>query len=315
MSASHGSGGVGPQTLGRKGPRPLRLLGRGMLHAALIGIALVWLTPSLGLFITSWRPPEEIAAFGWWTALSRPAFTAGNYDQVLTAQGFGRSFVNSLLITVPSTVLPVMLAALAGYAFAWLRFRGRDAIFLVIIALLIIPLEATWVPVLRMFNNPVSYFGLGGVPLLARVDLRLTGSFAGIWLAHTAYGLPFAIFLLRNFFAGLPRELFESAKIDGASNLVIFRRIALPLSVPAIASLTIFQFMWVWNDLMNALIFLQDASKRPLTVSIQALIGSYGAEWHLLAAGAFVTMSVPLVVFFALQRYFVRGITAGAIKG
>jgi alpha-glucoside transport system permease protein len=286
-----------------------------VLHAALIGIALVWLAPSLGLFITSWRPPEEIAASGWWTTLGRPVFTAGNYDQVLTAQGFGRSFVNSLLITVPSTALPVTLAALAGYAFAWLRFRGRDAIFLVIIALLIIPLEATWVPVLRMFNNPIGYFGLGGVPVLARVDLRLTRSFAGIWLAHTAYGLPFAIFLLRNFFAGLPRELFESAKIDGASNFVIFRRIALPLSVPAIASLTIFQFMWVWNDLMNALIFLQDPAKRPLTVSIQALIGSYGAEWHLLAAGAFVTMSVPLVVFFALQRYFVRGITAGAIKG
>lgn len=300
---------------GRRGLRPLRLLGQGVLHASLLGIALVWLVPSLGLFITSWRPPEAIAASGWWTALSAPAFTAGNYDQVLTAQGFGRSFVNSLLITVPSTVLPVTLAALAGYAFAWLPFRGRDAIFLVIIALLIIPLEATWVPVLRMFNNPVGYFGLTGVPALARLNLRLTGSFAGIWLAHTGYGLPFAIFLLRNFFAGLPRELFESAKIDGASNLVIFRRIALPLSVPAIASLTIFQFMWVWNDLMNALIFLQDASLRPLTVSIQALIGSYGAEWHLLAAGAFVTMSVPLVVFFALQRYFVRGITAGAIKG
>jgi len=315
MSDSDRGGAARPRHVDRRRPRPLRLLGRSVLHAALIGIALVWLAPSLGLFITSWRPPGEIAASGWWTTLGRPVFTAGNYDQVLTAQGFGRSFLNSLLITVPSTFLPVALAALAGYAFAWLRFRGRDAIFLVIIALLIIPLEATWVPVLRMFNNPVGYFGLGGVPLLAGVNLRLTGSFAGIWLAHTAYGLPFAIFLLRNFFAGLPRELFESAKIDGASNFVIFRRIALPLSVPAIASLTIFQFMWVWNDLMNALIFLQDATKRPLTVSIQALIGSYGAEWHLLAAGAFVTMSVPLVVFFALQRYFVRGITAGAIKG
>ena len=315
MSASRGRGADRPHGGGRSGPRLLRLVGRSVLHVALIGVALLWLVPSLGLLITSWRPPEEIAASGWWTALSGPVFTAGNYDQVLTAQGFGRSFVNSLLITVPSTFLPVALAALAGYAFACLQFRGRDVIFLVIIALLIIPLEATWVPVLRMFNNPVEYFGLGGFPWLARVNLRLTGSFAGIWLAHTAYGLPFAIFLLRNFFAGLPRELFESAKIDGASNLVIFRRIALPLSVPAIASLTIFQFMWVWNDLMNALIFLQDASKRPLTVSIQALIGSYGAEWHLLAAGAFVTMSVPLVVFFALQRYFVRGITAGAIKG
>ncbi len=295
--------------------RVLGGLGRVAIHIALVGLGIIWLIPSIGLFITSWRPPADIAASGWWTSLFRPEYTVGNYRQVLTAQGFGRSFVNSLLITVPSTVFPIMLAALAGYAFAWLRFRGRDTLFLIVIALLIVPLEATWVPVLRMFNNPVGYFRLDWVPFLSGIDLQLTGSFLGIWLAHTGYGLPFAIYLLRNFFISLPRELFESAKIDGASNFAIFTRIALPLSVPALASLAIFQFMWVWNDLMNALIFLQDVTKRPLTVSIQALIGSYGAEWHLLAAGAFITMSVPLLVFFALQRYFVRGITAGAIKG
>ncbi len=295
--------------------RLVRLTGRGVVHITLIGLAIVWLVPSLGLFITSWRSPADIAASGWWTALFPPRYTASNYVDVLTARGLGQSFVNSFLITVPATVIPITIAALAGYAFAWLKFRGRDTLFLVMLALMIIPLQMTWVPVLRMFNDPVGYFGLGGVPFLSDLDLRLTGSFVGIWLAHTAYGLPFAIFLLRNFFIGLPRELLESAKIDGASDFGIFRRIALPLSIPAIASLTIFQFMWVWNDLLNALIFLQDVTKRPLTVSINALLGSYGTEWHILAAGAFVTMSVPLLVFFSLQRYFVRGITAGAVKG
>ena len=180
----------------------------------------------------------------------------------------------------------------------WLKFRGRDALFLAVIALLVVPLQTTWVPVLQMYNV-----------------LNLTGTYTGIWLAHTAYGLPFAIFLLRNFFAGLPEELIDSAMIDGASDLGIFFRIVVPLSVPAIASLAIFQFTWVWNDLMNALIFLQDPAKYPLTRSIQNLLGQYGSEWHLLAAGAFVTMSMPLLVFFSLQRYFVRGITAGAVKG
>ncbi len=295
--------------------RLARLTGRGATHITLIGLGLVWLIPTLGLFVTSWRSPADIAASGWWTALVQPRYTASNYIDVLTAQGLDRSFVNSFIITIPATVIPISVAALAGYAFAWLRFRGRDTLFLVVIALLVIPLQMTWVPVLRMFNDPVAYFGLGWVPFLSSLDLRLTGSFVGIWLAHTAYGLPFAIFLLRNFFIGLPRELFESAKIDGASDLAIFRRIALPLSVPALASLAIFQFMWVWNDLMNALVFLQDVSKRPLTVSVQNLLNQYGTEWHILAAGAFVTMSVPLLVFFSLQRYFVRGITAGAVKG
>jgi len=288
---------------------------RGVIHIALVGLALAWLVPTLGLLITSLRSPADIAASGWWTALLRPNYTTGNYADVLAARGLSHSFVNSLIISVPSTVLPIMVAALAGYAFAWLKFRGRDTLFLLVIALLIIPLETTWVPVLRMFNDPVGYFRLGWIPGLADVDIRLTGSFAGIWLAHTAYGLPFAIFLLRNFFIGLPRELLESARIDGASDFTIFSRIVLPLSVPALASLTIFQFMWVWNDLMNALIFLQDASKHPLTVSIQGLLSQYGSEWHILASGAFVTMSVPLLVFFSLQRYFVQGITAGAVKG
>ena len=283
-----------------------RLTGRvskGALHLAVVGIALLWLVPSLGLLVTSFRTRAAIAQSGWWTAVWRGGWTVDNYTQVLTRgdlppPGFASNFVNSLVITVPSTILPIVIAALAAYAFAWMRFPGRDWIFLGIVALLVIPLQVTWVPVLQIFNR-----------------LRLTGSFLGLWLAHTGYGLPFAIFLLRNFFAQLPRELFESAKVDGASDLKVFLRIVLPLSVPAIASLAIFQFLWVWNDLMNALIYLQDPGKAPLTVGIRNLLGQYGNEWHLLASGAFISLSIPLLVFFSLQRYFVRGITAGAVKG
>ncbi len=278
--------------------RLIKLSSRGLIHLVLVTLGLIWLVPSLGLFITSWRSRADIAAAGWWTALVTWRFTAANYQEVLTARGFAGNFINSFLITIPSTLLPILIAAWAAYAFAWMRFRGRNFLYLLVIALLVIPLQTTWVPVLRLFNV-----------------MQLTGSYVGIWLAHTAYGLPFAIFLLRNFFIDLPRELFESAKIDGASDLGIFFRIVVPLSVPAIASLAIFQFVWVWNDLMNALIFLQDPNKYPLTVAIQNLLGQYGSEWHLLAAGAFVTMSMPLFVFFSLQRYFVRGITAGAVKG
>lgn len=292
-----------PVTIPRAAPttiteRLVHLTSKGVIHVVLIGLGVIWLVPSLGLFLTSWRSRADIAASGWWMALLEWRYTAGNYAEVLAARGFGQGFFNSFMITVPSTVIPIMIAALAAYGFAWLKFRGRDILYLLVIALLVVPLQTTWVPVLRMFR----LFGL-------------TGSFVGIWLAHTAYGLPFAIFLLRNFFAELPRDLFESAKVDGASELGIFFRIVVPLSVPAIASLAIFQFVWVWNDLMNALIFLQDPDKYPLTVKIMNLLGQYGSEWHLLAAGAFVTMSMPLLIFFSLQRYFVRGITAGAVKG
>jgi len=278
--------------------RLVQMTNSGLLHIVLVGIGLIWLVPTVGLFVTSWRTRADIAASGWWSALFQFRYTVGNYLEVLEARNFAGSFINSFIISIPSTVLPILIGALAAYAFAWLKFRGRDTLFLIVIALLVVPLQTTWVPVLQMFNV-----------------FNLTGTFAGLWMAHTAYGLPFAIFLLRNFFVGLPEELFDSAKIDGASDLGIFFRIVVPLSVPAIASLAIFQFTWVWNDLMNALIFLQDPAKYPLTRSIQNLLGQYGSEWHLLAAGAFVSMSMPLIVFFSLQRYFVHGITAGAVKG
>lgn len=268
-----------------------------LVHITLIILAVIWLVPSVGLLITSFRPLESISSSGWWTAFSPARFTVENYEYVLTAQGMGDSFVNSFIITLPGTILPVLIGALAAYAFTVTRFRGRDTIFLLIVALLVVPIQTTLVPVLRLFNQ----FGL-------------TGSFIGIWLAHTGYGLPFAIYLLRNFFASLPKELFESAKIDGANDLVVFFRIVIPLSVPALASLTIFQFMWVWNDLLVALIFMGNPNYQPVTVRIQAMLGTYATEWHIMSAAAFVSMSVPLLVFFALQRYFVTGLTAGAVK-
>jgi alpha-glucoside transport system permease protein len=273
-------------------------LGHALRTLLVVLLALAWLMPTVGLLVTSLRPQADIAASGWWRIVTEPRFTLENYRVVLTARHFFTNFVNSFIITLPATVLPILIGAFAAFGFSWMRFKGRNLVFLIIVALLVLPLQATWVPVLRMQSR-----------------LGLTGKYWAIWLAHTAYGLPFAIFLLRNFFAELPRELFEAARMDGYADFGVFRSIVLPLSVPALASLGIFQFVWVWNDLMNALVLLQDQHKFPLTVAIQGLLGSYGSEWNLLASGAFISMSVPLLVFFLLQRYFVQGITAGAVKG
>ena len=278
--------------------RPVPSVGRTVRAIILALLALAWLAPTVGLLVTSLRPQADIAASGWWTIVAAPRFTLENYQGVLAARHFFNNFINSFIITVPGTLLPIIIGALAAFAFSWLKFRGRNLVFLVIVALLVLPLQETWVPVLKMHSR-----------------LGLTGRWWALWLAHTAYGLPFAIFLLRNFFSELPRELFEAAKMDGHSDLGIFRSIVLPLSVPALASLGIFQFVWVWNDLMNALVLLQDQHKFPLTVAIQGLLGQYGSEWNILASGAFISMSIPLLVFFLLQRYFVQGITAGAVKG
>ena len=268
-----------------------------LMHIFLVALMVIWLVPSVGLLITSFRPQADIASSGWWTVFSTARFTLDNYSRVLTAEGMGDSFLNSFMITIPSTFIPLLIAALAAYAFAWIPFPGRDVIFLAILVLLIIPLQTTLVPVLQMFNS----VGLGR-------------SLVGIWIAHTAYGLPFAIYLLRNFFAALPRDLFESAKIDGANEVTIFLQVVIPLSVPALASLAIFQFMWVWNDLLIALVLMQNPQLQPMTVKIQALLGTYATEWHIMSASAFLSMLVPLLVFFALQRYFVTGLTAGAVK-
>src|SRR5258707_4566937 len=230
-----------------------RVFWRAVLNATIILISVIWLTPTFGLLVSSFRPADQVATTGWWTAFKTPfAFTLDNYEQVLTSKNIGVSFVNSLIISIPATIMPIMLAALAAYALAWMKFPGRNLLFIIIVALLVVPLQVTLVPVLRLFT------GLG-----------LTGTFLAIWLAHTGYGLPFSIYLLRNFFSELPGEMFEAAYMDGASPFVAFYRLALPTSVPALASLAIFQFMWVWNDLLAALIYLGGRpSVAPLTVTL-----------------------------------------------
>jgi len=278
-------------------------LSRLPLHLAIITISLIWLLPSVGLLVSSFRPKNAVLASGWWTAFQHPfdftQYTLQNYVHVLTAQGMGRAFLNSLYITIPSTIIPIMVAAFAAYAFAWMEFPGRQTLFAIVVSLLVVPLQMTLIPILRIYNR-----------------LGLSGTFLGIWLAHTGYGLPFAVYLLRNFFGSLPKDLFESAFLDGASHLTAFFRLALPLSVPALASLAIFQFLWVWNDLLVALIYLGGTEKvAPLTLKLSSLVNSLGQNWHLLTAAAFVSMVAPLVIFFSLQRYFVRGILAGSVKG
>lgn len=270
------------------------------VHTVVIGICLLWLIPTVGLLVSSLRPPALVASSGWWTALRPPwQVTLENYDRVLGAYNMGRSFFNSLVITIPATVIPIMLAAYAAYAFAWMRFWGRDVLFTIVVGALVIPLQMTLIPVLRLFS-----------------DLHLVGTFPAIWLAHTGYGLPFAIYLLRNFIGALPKDLIESAYIDGAGPLTVFFRLILPLSVPSIASLAIFQFLWVWNDLLVALIFVGGTpAVAPMTVTVSNLVNSLGQNWQLLTAAAFISMLLPMVVFFTLQQYFVRGILAGAIKG
>jgi len=283
--------------------RPAVTIPRLILHVVVLGLIALWLLPSLGLLLTSLRPPAEVAQSGWWTVLEAPLhftqFTLGNYRSVIFGQGLGRAFVNSLIIAVPATILPVLVAAFAAYAFAWMKFPARDTLFLVVVGLLIVPLQMTFIPILRVFNA-----------------LHLAGTFPAIWLAHTGYGLPLTLYLLHNFISRLPPDLIASAAIDGAPPLQIFLRIVLPLSVPALASVVIFQFLWVWNDLLVALIYLGGApSVAPVTLKVANLVGSRGQDWELLTAAAFVSMVLPLIVFFSMQHHFVKGILAGSIKG
>jgi len=277
--------------------RLVRGLNRSPIHIALGLIALIWLLPTIGLLVTSFRPRGDIQNSGWWTTFGSFHLTLENYQQVLNAQGMGQAFLNSLFIAVPSTLIPLAVCSLAAYAFSWINFRFRDTLFLFIIALMMIPIQVAFLPVLQLFK-----------------PLGLTQSFAGIWLAHTAFALPFGIFLLRNFFITLPKDLIEAARIDGSSTFGVFWKIVVPLSVPAIAAYGIFQFLWVWNDLLMALIFVGKNANYPMTVQVTTLLGTYGTEWNLLAASAFLLMLVPLAVFFSLQRYFVQGLLAGSVK-
>ncbi len=279
-----------------------RFVGRAPVHIALLIVALIWLLPTIGLFITSFRPRSEIQNTGWWTVLTgNLQFTSDNYAQVLGAQDMGTAFLNSVWITVPSTLIPVFLCAFSAYAFAWMRFPLRDTIFLGVIAMLLIPIQMVLIPLSRLFGD----VGLAG-------NSGFLG-FIPVWIVHITFALPFGIFLLRNFFITLPKDLIEAARIDGASNWRIFREVVVPLSVPALASYGIFQFLWVWNDLLTALVFAPRGGK-PMTVQITSLLGTYGSEWNLLAAAAFLVMAVPLIVFFSLQRYFVQGLLAGSVK-
>ncbi len=275
-------------------------LNRTVIHVFLALIGLIWLVPTLGLLVTSLRPRADIQSTGWWDIFNLH-LTLENYRQVLEAQGMLQAFLNTVFIAVPSTLLPVAICAMAAYAFSWMRFPFRDTLFLIVVGLLMVPVQVAFIPVLTGMRELLP-------------DLQLLRGYGAVWLAHTAFALPFGIFLLRNFFITLPPDMIEAARIDGASDVRIFRMIVVPVSVPAIAAYGIFQFLWVWNDLLMALVFVQDSTKYPMTRAIQSLLSQYGTEWHLLAAGAFLLMTVPLIVFFSLQRYFVQGLLAGSIK-
>jgi len=271
---------------------------------AAIVIAVLWTIPTIGLLVTSFRDQRAINRSGWWTAFGDPgAFTLENYRQALapgSSAGLGQYFINTIVITIPAVALPLFLASLAAYAFAWMPFPGRDALFVAVFALQIVPLQVALIPLLDIY---VSRLGFGA-------------SYWSVWLSHTIFALPLAIFLIHNFMRELPAELMEAARVDGAGHVTIFFKILLPLLTPALAAFGIFQFLWVWNDLLVSLVFLGGTPDvAPITVRVAELSGSRGSAWYLLSAGAFISMIVPVAVFLALQRYFVRGLLAGGLKG
>ncbi|MDY0891694.1 carbohydrate ABC transporter permease [Frigoribacterium sp. CFBP9030] len=287
---------------------------RGATIAALI-IAVIWTLPTAGLFISSFRPANDIKTTGWWTVFANPGFTLDNYVNALNSGDsltLGKAFLNSLVITLPAALIPITIASLAAYAFAWIDFKGRNTMFVLVFALQIVPIQMALVPLLRLFSDGLR---IGGLYILPGLGVNgLDGSFAKVWIAHTIFALPLAIFMLHNFISEIPAEVIEAARMDGAGHGQVFFRIVLPLSMPAIASFGIFQFLWVWNDLLVATVFTSGQGL-PITKALQDLSGSYGQSWELLTAGAFISIIVPLIVFFALQRFFVRGLLAGATKG
>jgi alpha-glucoside transport system permease protein len=277
--------------------------GRAPVRFAVLAVCFLWFLPTLGLLVTSVRDPQDITQSGWWVALfsffDLSQWTLQNYANVITADGMATAFVNSLIVAIPATVIPITVAAFAAYAFAWMNFPLRRTIFIIVVGLLVVPLQMALIPVLQIYSAT-----------------GIAGTFLGVWLAHTGFGLPLAVFLLYNFISQLPEDLFETASIDGATHFQMFTRVVLPLSVPALAAFAIFQFMWVWNDLLVALVFLGPQENVAVaTVKLTQLVGNRGEQWHVLTAAAFVSMILPLLVFLALQRYFIRGILAGSVKG
>lgn len=268
-------------------------------------LAFIWLLPTIGLFITSLREKTEAQRTGWWDVILNPLsqnWDISSYATVLTEKNLGTSFISSMAVTVPATILPLLFAAYAAFGFTFLKFRGREFFFSVIIGLLVVPLQGALVPVLRMF-----------ISFTDKTGIEISGQYAAAWFVHSAFAMPLAIYILRNYMMTIPNSLIEAARVDGASNFTIFWRLVLPISVPALASFAIFQFLWVWNDYLIAFVFV--GNEHPvLTYTLLAMLGQYGEGWQAVAAGSFVSLSVPLLVFFSLQRYFVRGLTAGAVK-
>jgi alpha-glucoside transport system permease protein len=273
-----------------------------LVKAVLLLVCFLWIVPVVGLFVTSVRDRDAANATGWWTVLKSPLdatqWTLSNYGDVATEGNMFRAFINSFAITLPATVIPILIAAFAAYAFSFMEFWGRDVLFIFIVSLLVVPNQVALVPLLQLYGQ----FGLNG-------------TFPAVWMAHIGFGMPLAIYILRNYMSTLPRELIESAKIDGATHFTTFWRLIVPVSVPALASFAIFQFLWVWNDLLVALLFLGPGENEPMTVNLAGLVGRQGQGWQLITAGGFFTMIIPLIVFLSLQRFFVRGLTAGSVKG
>jgi alpha-glucoside transport system permease protein len=281
-------------------------------------ITILWTIPTFGLFVSSFRSKEDIYATGWWTVFLHPHFTLANYHAVIFGSSTQLSIgdgvlpyvVNSIVITIPSVIIPIIVATMAAYSLAWVKFKGSDFVFFFIFALQIIPLQMSLIPLLQLFTGGAH---IGHFTLIPK--LGIAGHFAGIWLPHTMFALPLAIYLLHNFIASLPRDIMEAAYVDGANHFKVFRQIVLPLSVPAIAAFAIFQFLWVWNDLLVALTFASGTEEiAPINSKLASLVGQYGSGWQLLTAGAFISIAIPLAVFFSLQRFFVRGLLSGSVK-
>jgi alpha-glucoside transport system permease protein len=273
-----------------------------LVKIVILLMCVLWIVPVIGLLVTSFRDAEAVNTSGWWTVFANPLdftqWTLQNYQQAITDARMGPAFINSFAVSLPSTIIPIMIAAFAAYAFTFLEFPGRDWLFVFVVGLLVIPNQVALVPLLQFYGN-----------------VGLTGTFVAVWLAHAGFGMPLAIYILRNYMSGLPKAIVESAKVDGASHFTIFWRLIVPMSMPALASFAIFQFLWVWNDLLVALLFLGQGDNQVLTVALAGLLGGQGQGWQLLTAGGIITIVVPLLVFVSLQRFFVRGMTSGAVKG